>query len=130
MIDLAAGVHSGGLFLPSYYSGALFHDLSSGTSLVITPTAGTRVKLDGLATSGDGDITGVSISGAVVGTILSGLTLNTTGTTTIGEFTIGGKSLSGSANSSPIMFDIDEAVTIATTEVSLFGISYAFFEGV
>jgi len=121
---------AGSSFEALFYSGTLVSLLASATDVVITPTAGRRVVLDGLHPGTNVDRTGVTINGSVSGDIVSLLTLNAAGVNTTGQFVVGSTTAFGSVgNITHIVFKVDEVVTISTTDANSINIDYSYQEG-
>lgn len=114
--DLKLVYGSGGSFTPSFFSGALrIASGSSGTLLTITPPVGKKVRLMGLAMVTIGNTeTGIIIT-ASSGTVVNGLTLQSSATNTVGGFCVGQDAASAAGVASSIPY-IDSTANLVISK--------------
>ena len=130
--DLKLVYGGGGSFTPSFFSGALrIATGSSGTLVTITPPAGKKVRLTGLATVTIGAIeTGVSVSNSS-GAIVSALSLHSSNSNIVGSFSVGQDvpNAAGAAGSIPFIDSISAIVIAKAAGNTAVDIVYSYAFG-
>lgn len=110
--DLKLVYGGGGSFNPSFFSGTLtIGSGSSGNILTITPPAGKKVRLTGLASNTSTTETGISVTTSQ-GTVVSALTLSHSSGSVNGQFCVASNlSVGGTPSTNGIPY-IDSITTI------------------